>query len=57
MIQREDFPYLQSFVINAAYAVKDLTVPVFEPGEPFKHLILVGRNGSGKTTVLRAIAK
>lgn len=53
MIQREDFPYLQSFVINDAYAVKDLTVPVFEPGEPFKHLILTGRNGSGKTTVLR----
>ena len=31
-------------------------MPVFEPGEPFKHLILTGRNGSGKTTVLRAIA-
>ena len=56
MIQREDFPYLQSFVINDAYAVKNLTVPVFAPGEPFKHLILTGRNGSGKTTVLRAIA-
>jgi predicted ATPase len=55
MIQREDFPYLQSFVINDAYTVKNLTVPVFEAGEPFKHLILTGRNGSGKTTVLRAI--
>lgn len=56
MIQREDFPYLQSFVINDAYAVKNLTVPVFESGEEFKHLILTGRNGSGKTTVLQAIA-
>lgn len=57
MIQRDDFPYLQSFVINDAYAVKNMTVPVFAPGEPFKHLILTGRNGSGKTTVLRAIAE
>ncbi len=57
MIQRDDFPYLQSFVINDAYAVKNLTVPVFAPGEPFKHLILTGRNGSGKTTVLRSIAE
>ena len=31
-------------------------MPVFAPSEPFKHLILTGRNGSGKTTVLRAIA-
>lgn len=57
MIQRVDFPYLQSFVINDAYAVKNMTVPVSAPGEPFKHLILTGRNGSGKTTVLRAIAE
>lgn len=57
MIQRGDFPYLQSFVINDAYAVKNMTVPVFGPGEPFKHLILTGRNGSGKTTVLRALAE
>ena len=56
MVSREDFPYLQSFVINDAYAVQNLTVPVFEQGQPFKHLILTGRNGSGKTTVLRAIA-
>ncbi len=55
MIQRDDFPYLQSFVINDAYAVKNMTVPVFAHGEPFKHLILTGRNGSGKTTVLQAL--
>ena len=47
---------MQSFVINDAYAIKNLTVPVFAPGEAFKHLILTGCNGSGKTTVLRAIA-
>jgi predicted ATPase len=52
MISRHEFPYLQSLVINDAYAVKNLTVPVFEAGKEFKHLILTGRNGSGKTTVL-----
>ncbi|WP_310392199.1 AAA family ATPase [Hymenobacter sp.] len=55
MINRHEFPYLQSLVINDAYAVKNLTVPVFQAGEEFKHLILTGRNGSGKTTVLREL--
>ena len=32
MIQREDFPYLQSLVINDAYAVKNLTVPEWVAG-------------------------
>ena len=56
MLARADFPYLQSFVINDAYAVKNLTVPIFE-GTEFKHLILTGKNGSGKTTVLREVAR
>jgi predicted ATPase len=55
MITRQEFPYLQELVINDAYAVKNLRVPVFQPGQEFKHLVLTGRNGSGKTTVLRAL--
>ncbi|MFD2719484.1 AAA family ATPase [Hymenobacter monticola] len=55
MITRQEFPYLQELVINDAYAVKNLRVPLFEPGQEFKHLVLTGRNGSGKTTVLRAL--
>ncbi len=55
MITRQEFPYLQELVINDAYAVKNLRVPVFEAGQEFKHLVLTGRNGSGKTTVLRAL--
>jgi predicted ATP-binding protein involved in virulence len=55
MISRHEFPYLQSLVIIDAYAVKNLTVPVFQADEEFKHLILTGRNGSGKTTVLRSL--
>ena len=54
MISRYEFPYLQSLVINNINAVKDLTVTVFE-GSEFKHLILIGKNGSGKTTILRSL--
>ena len=57
MITRQEFPYLQELVINDAYAVKNLRLPVFEPGQEFKHLVLTGRNGSGKTTVLRGLAE
>ena len=57
MITRQEFPYLQELVINDAYAVKNLRVPVFAPGQEFKHLVLTGRNGSGKTTVLRGLAE
>ena len=57
MITRDEFPYLQELIINDAYAIKNLRVPVFEVGKPFKHLILTGKNGSGKTTVLREIYK
>ena len=55
MITHNEFPYLQQFVINDCYAHQRLTVPVFEVGKEFKHLILTGRNGSGKTTVLRGL--
>ncbi len=56
MITRQEFPYLQELVINDAYAVKNLRVPVFAPGQEFKHLVLTGRNGSGKTTIIKSVA-
>ena len=56
MITRDEFPYLQELIINDAYAVKNLRVPVFELGKSFKHLILTGRNGSGKTTIIKSVA-
>jgi predicted ATPase len=55
MISRHEFPYLRQLVINDSYAHQNLTVPVFQEGEEFKHLILTGKNGSGKTTVLRGL--
>ena len=55
MLSRAEFPYLRQLHINDSYAHQNLTVPVFAEGEEFKHLILTGRNGSGKTTVLEGI--
>ena len=50
-----DFPYIKAVTINDCYTYKDLYVQVFEE-EPFRHLILTGKNGSGKTTILNGIA-
>ena len=55
MLTPAEFPYLRQLVINDCFAHQNLTVPVSGEGEPFKHLILTGKNGSGKTTVLKAL--
>jgi predicted ATPase len=55
MLSREDFPYLQKLTIQDAYVIQNISVTVFG-GSGFKHLILTGRNGSGKTTILESIA-
>lgn len=49
-----DFPYIKAIKINDCYTYKDLYVQVFEE-EPFRHLILTGKNGSGKSTILNGI--
>lgn len=50
-----DFPYIKAVKINDCYTYKNLYVQIFEE-EPFRHLILTGKNGSGKTTILNGIA-
>ena len=37
--------------------LKDIVIPVSEPNGQRKHLIITGRNGSGKTSLLEAISK
>lgn len=49
-------PYLQEIYVNDCYASKDFRIefPAKE-GETVRHLILTGKNGSGKTTILQAL--
>jgi predicted ATP-binding protein involved in virulence len=51
-----DFPYIKAIHVNDCFAYQnfDIAVPNLN-GKPFSHLILTGKNGSGKTTILRGV--
>lgn len=53
----EEFPYITEIKVNDCYAYKDFVIPIGkgDDGKPFRHLILTGKNGSGKTTILRVL--
>lgn len=51
-----DFPYIKQIIVNDCYAAKNLTIDTRIEGSEFKHIILTGKNGSGKTTILNAVA-
>ncbi|MCY7330848.1 MAG: ABC transporter ATP-binding protein, partial [Saprospiraceae bacterium] len=52
----EEFPYFTSLHVNDCFTYRDFDIPIGQgEGKPFRHLILTGRNGSGKTTILRGI--
>ena len=51
-----DFPYIKSIQVNDCFAYKNFTIDLPNlNGKPFSHLILTGKNGSGKTTILRGV--
>lgn len=50
-----NFPYIKQIQINDCYSIKDVTIPK-NPINELKHIILTGKNGSGKTTILNRIA-
>ncbi len=54
MITSDNFPYITGIHVKDCYAVKDLEIPL-KDHKPFSHLILTGKNGSGKTSILRTI--
>jgi predicted ATP-binding protein involved in virulence len=49
------FSYIKQIKVNNCYTYKDFSIPKVELTE-FKHIILTGRNASGKTTILNRIA-
>ena len=48
------FPYISQIVVENCYASKNFNIPK-DPLSKFKHIILTGKNGSGKTTILNRI--
>ncbi|MBD2703069.1 ATP-binding protein [Spirosoma sp. BT702] len=54
MIKPEEFPYIKSLYVNDCYAYKKFNIELHDY-KPFSHLILTGKNGSGKSTILSAI--
>ena len=56
MITPDEFPYIKSLYVNDCYAYKDFNIELHDY-KPFSHLILTGKNGSGKSTILRTLDK
>lgn len=49
-------PYLRSLFVHNSRAARDFALAAeTEPSAPFRHLVLTGRNGSGKSSILEAI--
>lgn len=54
MITPEEFPYIKSLYVNDCYTYKNFNIDLYDY-KPFSHLILTGKNGSGKSTILKVI--
>lgn len=54
MITPEEFPYITSIHVNDCYTYQNFGIDLVKH-EPFSHLILTGKNGSGKSTILKKL--
>lgn len=54
-LAKMNFPYISQFHINNCYTYQNFDVPS-KPLKEFKHIILTGKNGTGKTSILKRIA-
>lgn len=54
MISPAEFPYITAIHVNDCYTYQNFDI-VLEKHQPFSHLILTGKNGSGKSTILKYI--
>ena len=52
----EENIFITEIKINKLRHLHDIVIPVVKEDEPMKHLILTGKNGSGKTSLLEDIA-
>lgn len=51
----DNFPYIKAMQINDCFVVQNTKIIVSENDDDFRHLVLTGKNGSGKTSILREI--
>jgi len=54
MITPTEFPYITSIHVNDCYTYQNFDIDLVKH-QPFSHLILTGKNGSGKSTILKHI--
>lgn len=54
MITPAEFPYITSIHVNDCYTYQNFDIDLVKH-QPFSHLILTGKNGSGKSTILKNI--
>ena len=54
MTTPEEFPYIRSIHVNTCHTYTNFNIQLYNY-KPFSHLILTGKNGSGKTTILNYI--
>jgi len=52
MLLPEEFPYISSIFVKDCFAYQNFNIEL-KGHQPFSHLILTGKNGSGKSTILR----
>jgi predicted ATP-binding protein involved in virulence len=50
------FPYIKQLKINDCFTYRDISIDTGVIEDSFKHIIITGKNGSGKTTILNRIA-
>ena len=50
-----NFPYIKQIHVNNCFTYQNFNIPINALPE-FKHIILTGKNGTGKTTILNRIA-
>lgn len=49
------FPYIKKIIVNDCFTYQNFTINASTSDNSFKHIILTGKNGSGKTTILDRI--
>jgi len=52
-----NFPYLKSIKVIDCHTYQNIDIDAESLSAPFKHIIVTGKNGSGKSTILLGIAK